>query len=123
MNPLLLKNYVAAAALKAHRIVKPGADDGDVLPAASAGDALIGVNDAIAVESGERCDIVRQGIANVEFGGAVNRGALLTADDQGRAIAAVVTPGVLVRLIGIADVAAVVDDIGTMLIAPGVLSG
>lgn len=123
-NEILNKNYTAEGAIGAYRIVKFGAADGGVVAAAAATDKLIGVNDRIAfAASGDRGDIVRVGIAEVEYGGTVAAGDLLTSDASGRAVVAAPATGANARIIGIAEVAGVVGDIGSMLIAPGVMQG
>jgi hypothetical protein len=123
-NPGLQKNYSAEAAIAAYRIVKFGAADGGILQAAAAADKQIGVTDRIAAtEAGDRIDVIRTGIAEVQYGGAVAAGDLLTADASGRAIVATAGAGANVRVIGVAEVAGVVDDIGSMLIMPGSFQG
>jgi hypothetical protein len=122
-NPLLRKNYTAGGAIAARRIVKPGAADGAVLQAAAATDALIGVCGSIGPASGERVDVVKSGIAEVEFGGNVTRGDPLTSDGSGKAVTAAPGAGSNVRIIGYAEVSGVSGDIGDALIAPGVMQG
>jgi hypothetical protein len=123
-NELLNKNYTAEGAIPAYRLVKFGAADGGILVAAAATDKLIGVNDRIAFAVvGDRGDIVRMGIAEVEYGGTVAAGDLLTSDASGRAIVAAAAAGSNVRIIGIAEVAGVLGDIGSMLIDPGSFQG
>lgn len=123
-NPGLQKSYSAEGAIGAYRIVKFGAADGGVLQAAAATDKLIGVIDRIpAAASGDRVDVIRSGIAEVEYGGTVAAGDLLTADASGRAIVATAAAGSNVRVIGVAEVAGVVSDIGSMLIDPGSFQG
>lgn len=122
-STLLNRNYAAAAAIAAFRIVKPGAADGEVLQAAAATDALMGVCESVGPATGERCDIVKVGIADVEFGGPVTRGGPVTSDATGRAIAAAPAAGSNVRVIGYAEVSAVAGDIAPVLIAPGVMQG
>lgn len=116
MNTTLVKNYRAAAALAAYRIVKFGAADGEVQHATAAADASIGITDRSATDcpAGARVDVVRSGLAEVEYGGAVTRGQLLTADAQGRAVAAVGAA----RVIGVADASGVAGDVCLALIAP-----
>lgn len=122
-STLLNRNYTAGAAIAAFRIVKPGAADGEVVQAAAATDALMGVCESVGPASGERCDIVKVGIADVEFGGTVARGAPVTADANGKAVAAAPAAGSNVRIIGFAEVSAVAGDIAPVLIAPGVMQG
>ena len=113
------RNYLAAAAIAAFRIVKHGAADGEVVQGTAATDALMGVNDSVAPEAGERVDIVKSGLADVEYGGAVTRGQPLTSDSVGRAVAASVAGS---RIIGFAEVSGVLGDIGLVDIAPGTLA-
>lgn len=114
-NHLLLKNYRAAAAPMPYRIVKFGVVDGDVLHTAAAADASIGITDRSAEGAvlGDRIDVVRAGLAEVEYGGAVTRGQQLTSDAQGRAVAV----SGAARVIGVAEVSGVAGDIGSALIA------
>lgn len=123
-NPGLQKNYTAEAAIAAYRVVKFGAADGGILQAAAATDKAIGVTDRIAAAAaGDRIDVIRTGIAEVQYGGTVAAGDLLTADASGRAIVAAAGAGANARVIGVAEVAGVVDDIGSMLIVPGSFQG
>lgn len=123
-NPGLQKSYAAEGVIGAYLIVKFGAADGGVLVAAAATDKLIGVTDRIAAAaSGDRIDVIRSGIAEVTYGGTVAAGDLLTSDASGRAITATAAAGSNVRVIGVAEVAGVVGDIGSMLIDPGSFQG
>lgn len=123
-NQGLIKNYTAEAAIAAYRIVKFGAADGGILQAAAATDKLVGVTDRLAAAvAGDRIDIVRNGIAEVEYGGNVAAGDLLTADASGRAIVATAAAGANVRFIGVAEVAGVLGDIGSLAIEPGSFQG
>jgi len=122
MNPLLTKNYVAEAAISPFRIVKLGAADGQVLQAAAATDALLGVTD-LAAAVNERVDVHTHGLVDVEYGGTIARGDALTADASGRAITAAPAAGVNNRIIGFAEVAGVVGDIGKVDIAKGQIQG
>ena len=72
-NPTLIKNYTAEGDIAAYRIVKFGAADGGVAQAAASTDLVIGVNAELPVVAGERVDVVRAGLADVEFGGTVDR--------------------------------------------------
>ncbi len=123
-NELLIKSTSAEGAVGAYRITKAGAADGNVLQAAAATDKLNGVNSRIAIAAaGDRGDISRVGIAEVEFGGVVTYGDPLTSDAVGRAITAAPAAGANVRIIGFAEVSGVLGDIGSLLIAPGVMQG
>jgi len=123
-NEMLNKSYTAEGVIPAYRIVKFGAADGGVLAAAAATDKLIGVNDRLPFAvSGDRGDVVRVGIAEVEYGGTVAAGDLLTSDASGRAIVATAAAGSNIRVIGVAEVAGVVGDIGSLCIEPGMFQG
>jgi hypothetical protein len=89
MNPTLTKTHEAGGAIGAYRIVKHGAADYEVLQAAASTDLLIGVASSYgAAADGDRLDIHRAGIVEVEYGGNVTRGQPLTANSDGKAIAA-----------------------------------
>lgn len=122
-NPTLTKNYTAEGAIAAHRIVKFGAADGSVTQAAASTDLVIGVNEALPVVAGERVDVIRAGIADVEFGGNVTRGQPVTADADGKAVAAAPAAGVNAHIVGFAEVSAVAGDIAPVMLARGVMQG
>lgn len=84
----LIKTYEADAAIVKYRIVKHGDADGDVAQAAASHDALIGIADRLGAAAADRVEIVRAGIAEVEYGGTVARGDLLTSDANGKAVVA-----------------------------------
>lgn len=122
-NANLVKNFVAEAAIGKYRIVKFGTADGQVVQGAAAADLLVGVSTDIAAAINERCDVIVDGQADVEYGGAVTRGALLTSDATGKAVAAAPAAGVNNRIIGIAMVSGVAGDIGSVLVSPGSVQG
>lgn len=123
MQLVLNRNYTAQGAIPPYRIVKHGTQDGTVTLAAAAADALIGVNESVQPDDGQRCDIVKVGVADVEFGGAVTRGQPITADANGKGVVAAPGAGANVRIIGFAEVSAVAGDIGPVLLAPGLMQG
>ncbi len=108
------KSFLAEGAIAAHRLVKFGTADDAIVIAAAGADAIIGVND-LAVAQGEVASVVMGGVAIVEYGGTVTRGALLTSDASGRAVAAATTN----RVIGVAMVSGVVGDLGSVLLSAG----
>ena len=122
-NVILNRAGTAEAAIAAYRIVKFGASDGGYLQAAAATDSLAGVCESVGPASGERLDVVKAGIADVEFGGTVTRGGPVTADANGKAVAAAPAAGSNVRIIGFAEVSAVAGDIAPVWIEPGVMQG
>lgn len=121
----IVKNRVADGTIYQRRFVKDGTTgDSYALQASAATDKLIGVavppyNTATAtsVASGSRIDIQMTGIAEVELGGTVVRGSLVTADSNGKAVA-LSAPGQ--RIGGIAMASGVSGDIIDLLIIHGV---
>lgn len=122
-NPTLVKNYTAGAVVRARRIVQFGSADGTVIESTAAANGHLGVSTSVEAASGERCDVIRDGIADVVFGATVARGALVTSDAQGRAITASASAGTNIRIIGIAEESGVVGDIRPILISPGSFQG
>lgn len=124
MKPILTENFDAGAAIAPHRICKPGAADGTAIQAAGTTDAMDGVSDELgAAAAGDRVDIYTMGVVEVEYGGAVTRGDHLTADADGKAVTAAPGAGVNMRVIGIARVSGVADDICLVRLAPGQIQG
>lgn len=122
-NALLTKSYIAAAAVAAFRIVKFGASDYEVEQGAAAADSLVGVSDELGAALGDRVDVVRSGLADVEYGGAVTQGDELTSDANGKAVVAAPGAGANVRIIGMAEVSGVAGDIGSVSVNPSVMQG
>lgn len=123
-NPGLIKAFTSEAALVAYRIVMFGADDTHVTPATASSDALIGVTGAVVPNAAESpADIILSGATEVEYGGAVTRGDLLTSDASGRAITAAPAAGANVRIIGTAMSSGVLGDIGSVHIIPTQVQG
>jgi hypothetical protein len=115
-------NYIAQGAIPRHRFVKFGTADRTVTLAVDASATIIGVSHDINLDDGERGDIVRDDFPQIEYGAAVTRGDLLTADAQGRAIP--ITPpaaGATVHYAAIAEVSGVLGDICPTWLEPGVM--
>jgi hypothetical protein len=122
-NALLFKNFTAAAAIAAYRIVKFSALD-TVTPATAATDFMVGVNADVAPAAGERCDTVLIGIAFVEAGAAIAQGSMVTSDAVGRGVTAAPAAGVNNRVIGEAlEAASAAGDVIRVLLAPGLVQG
>ncbi len=85
---LLTKNFAAAGAIGAHRIVAVGAAAGTAAQAGAANAPLLGIADELGAKGGARVDVHLAGIAPVEASGAVDSGASLAADADGKAVAA-----------------------------------
>ncbi|WP_233559804.1 DUF2190 domain-containing protein [Oleomonas cavernae] len=119
-----MKTYTAGGAIAHRRIVKFGAADGAVLQATAATEGLIGVTDHPGgAASGERVDVVRSGFTEVEFGGTVTRGGYVTADVDGKAVAAAPAAGTNNGVVGRAEVSAVAGDIALVFILPAQVQG
>lgn len=124
-NPSLIKSYVAEAAVLPYRIVKLGTADGQVVQAAAATDAAIGVADNLGqATAGARVEVIHEGIAEVTAGAAVTRGALLMADSDGRAITAAASAGSNVAVVGRAlNSAGNAGEIINMVVSIGAFQG
>jgi hypothetical protein len=122
-NPTLTKSFVTGGAVTKYRLVKFDSTDGVVVHAAAAADLAIGVAAEIGAASGERVDVHLGGIALVEAGGTIARGAKVTAGTAGVAVAAAPAQGANAQVIGIAMVTAASGDIIPMLISPSTMQG
>lgn len=120
-NPGIIKSLLAGGAVAARRIVKFGSSDSLIVQAAAATDASIGVSELGAAQ-GQACSFAVDGIAVVEYGGNVTRGAPLTADSDGKAVAAAPAAGTTARVIGYAMVDGVSGDLGSVRIAPSTIT-
>jgi hypothetical protein len=110
--------YKAEAAVFRYRICKFGVADKTFAAAAAATDKLIGISGQLDTDINEDGDVWRSGIRKVIYGGVVVKGDLLTSDATGRAIA---TTTALNRIIGIAEISGVADDIGSCCITGGMI--
>jgi hypothetical protein len=119
--------YLASGVIAPFRIVKFGSSDGVVAQASAATDKLVGVSCSVGTTSfadGARLDIARVGVAEVEYGGNVTRGDVLTSDSNGKAITVTtqLRAAADVLVIGIAEESGVAGDIGSVLIAPSLIA-
>jgi hypothetical protein len=122
-NPLLIKGYTAGGAINPYRLVRFSAAE-TVVQAAAATESMFGVNTDLTIVSGERLEIMTQGIAWVEAGAAITSGALVTADSLGRGVTAAPAAGVNNRHVGIAlDAAVAAGDQIRVLLSPGSVQG
>lgn len=109
--------FKANAAVAIHRIVKLAANGEVTQSTATAADAHIGVTDRPA-PVGESVEVTVYGMATVEAGGAIARGAQIKADADGKAVTAAAGQ----RVVGIAiENAAAEGDLIAALIAPGTI--
>lgn len=90
MNEGMVKTYLADAAITKRRIVKFGSADNKAAQASTNSDRFLGVCEGAlgAASAGDPVDVIRSGIANVDYGGTITRGDRLTADSNGKAISA-----------------------------------
>ena len=117
-------SYNAEAAIAAYRIIKFGANDGGILAASAPTDALIGGNGRIpAAAAGDRLDVVRDDLVEIQLGGTVTRGDLLTSDSVGRAVTAAPAAGTNMRTVGMAEASGVINDIVWVSLFPGIMQG
>lgn len=113
----LVKKFTASGAIAAYSIVKFGTSDGVVIQAAAAGDNLVGVTTRVAVQANDSCDVVLSGIASVKAAGTIARGAKVTTNAAGLAVAAAAGN----NAIGIAHASAAAGDIIPVQIQPGII--
>lgn len=122
-NLILARNFTAGGAITAYRLVLFSAAE-TVIQSATSGGAVIGACGEVAPLSGERVDIVMSGIALVEAGAVVARGALVMSDGTGRGITAAAAAGTNVRIAGVAlEDAAAAGDLIRVLLSPGNFQG
>ncbi len=122
-NPTLLKSFTAGAAITAFRLVKLSAAETVILSAAAT-DLFIGVANEVAAASGERQDVILNGIAFIEAGAAFALGAYIGSDASGRGITAAPSAGVNNRVIGIAlEAAGAAGDVVRVLVNPSSFQG
>jgi len=115
--------FTAEAAIGKYRIVKKGANNGGVLVATAATEVLMGVTTDVDTDSGDICDVVMLGPAQVIAGGSIAQGARLTATADGAAVAAAPAGGANAAIVGIAQEEASSGDIFRMLVSPAVMQG
>lgn len=122
-NPTLTKGLTAGAAITKHRILKFDSSNGVAIHATAATDLLVGVAAEIGAASGDPIDVHMAGIALVEAGGVIARGAKVTSGAAGVAVAAAPAQGANAQIIGIAMVTMASGDIAPVLLAPSTMQG
>lgn len=118
-----IKSFVADAAIRGNRIVAFHASKQAAIEGASNTAVLIGVSTSTGAPAGGVVDVVQAGPTEVVAGGNLSRGAYVTSDSQGRAVA-LPAPGaeaVTVSVIGQVQVPAVEGDIVLINVAPSLL--
>ncbi|HNC51245.1 MAG TPA: DUF2190 family protein [Accumulibacter sp.] len=122
-NPTLLKSFTTGAAISPFRLVKLSAAE-TVIQSAATTDLFIGVSNEVGAASGERQDVVLDGVAFVEAGAAFALGAYIGSDASGRGITAAPAAGVNNRIIGLAlEAASAAGDVVRVLVCPGSFQG
>jgi hypothetical protein len=120
----LTKPYTAGGTVNPRRIVKFGSADGVVVQATGVADLLVGVSADLGSASGERQDVFMAGnIVEVDCGGTIARGAPVTSDANGKAVAAAPAAGVNNNCIGFAEVSGVSGDVITVIVQPFAMQG
>lgn len=113
-NTTLVKSFKAESAVEGNRIVTFGTADNTVVKGSGVSDALFGVTHNLDAAAGDMADVIVGGIADVKAGGAITKGAYVTTDANGQAIA--VSAGTD-RTIGMAVTGAVAGDLVPVLIS------
>ena len=121
--PGLITTFRAGGAVTKRRLVKHGAADGVVLQGAASADKFVGVSTDLSAANGAPVDVIRTGVAPVEYGGTVARGDALTSDASGKAVVAAPAAGANAQIVGFAEVSGVAGDIGAVFLARGVIQG
>ena len=122
-NPGLTKTYDAGAAISQYTVVKFTTTDFQVVPAAAVGDPLAGVTTEVAANSGERVDVIHDGICYVQAGGTIAAGDSLTVNASGQAVTAAPAAGVNNHCFGRARQSAVAGDVFEVVLDFFVLQG
>lgn len=124
-TPTLIRNFTAGAGgVRQYRIVKFGAADGEVVEATDVADDIVGVScQPGTAAQGQRVDIVLDGIAEAIAGGVITRGAPVTTNGAGAAVAAAPAAGVNNNIVGRAMVTTASGDIFTVLLKQGRIQG
>lgn len=82
-----IQAYDAGAAVGGNLFVKFDSSDHTAIQA-TAGDATIGISDALGGASGGRIDVVKGGLTQLKLGGEVARGAFIKPDNNGAGVTA-----------------------------------
>ena len=120
----LIKSFTGAEAIAARRIAAFADTEGEVAQATGGAAPIAGVIGIHACEgAGRRAEVIQHGYAEVDFGGDVAQGDPLSADAQGRAVAALPAAGSTVWILGYANQDGAAGEYGQVRVAPGLLTG
>ncbi|CZT36422.1 hypothetical protein [Rhizobium sp. 9140] len=123
MNPFI-KAFIASTDLAHRAQVKFTAIDGEVALATAPTDVIAGVVDyPNGAKIGQRVDVVLFGPAEILVGGTVTPGAGITADANGKAVAAAPGAGVNHFIVGRVLTGGVSGDIAKAFINPHRIQG
>ncbi|MDH5738743.1 MAG: DUF2190 family protein [Nitrospira sp.] len=106
-----------AAIATSFLIAKFGADDDTLSQATASTEDLVGVFQHTTTAAGQEVRVMLDGISRVVLGGTVARGALLTSDANGKAVAIGAVAGTNYAVIGRAMASGVLNDIVPVLLA------
>lgn len=105
-----------AALATAFLIAKVGGDDDTFSQATASTEDLVGVFQHTTSAAAEEVRLMVSGISRVKLGGTVSRGALLTSDANGKAVAIGAVGGTNYAVIGRAMASGVADDLIPVLL-------
>lgn len=105
-----------AALATAFLIAKVGGDDDTFSQATASTEDLVGVFQHTTGAADEEVRLMVSGISRVKLGGTVSRGALLTSDANGKAVAIGAVGGTNYAVIGRAMASGVADDLIPVLL-------
>lgn len=115
---------LAGATVTPNRIVKIGAADQTVIMGAAAADQPIGVSaQNITTATGDRVDVIFDGVYEVVAGGVITRGSPICSDAAGAGVVSAPGAGTNNGIVGFALEAAVAGDLFACLILPSTRQG
>lgn len=121
-SPIFIKSFRAGITAIAGYLILKAVNGGTVAVATSSADPLVGAAGSMGAPAEGMVDIAQGGWSEVRCGGDISFGDPLTAGAAGKAIKAVPTAGVSVRIIGFAMSDGSDGDIIPFNIAPGFLA-
>ena len=98
----IIKTFIAAADIKARRLVKMASAAGKVQTGDSSTANVVGVSTEIGASQGNPIDIALSGIAEAQTGGIFAVGSLLVSDSEGQGVAASPSGDETARIVGLA---------------------